>query len=115
MNRAEPVSQLLEKRIVAEAGRASQVRTVGVVLMFCSILPLAFLVPCLIWIIPAQASPWITAGVAAACLATCVAVWNIGGHFTKLSASRIQRSRQLEDLQLYLMSIPEEKWPARNC
>ena len=108
------MNRLLDMRIASEHAHAEQARFVGVSVMSCSILPLAFLVPCLIWIVPDDANPWTTVGVAAACLAISLAVWNIGAHFAKSSASRATRSRQLEDLQLYMMSVPEDKWPAKE-
>lgn len=114
MERAESVNQLLDKRIASESQHAEHARFVGVAVMCCSILPLTFLVPCLIWVVPDDANPWTTVGVAAACLAISFAVWNIGAHFAKSSASRARRSRQLEDLQLYLMSVPEDEWPAKE-
>ena len=114
MERAESVNRLLEKRIASECERAEHARFVGVAVMCCSILPLVCLVPCLIWIVPDDANPWTIVGVAAACLAISFAVWNIGAHFASSSASRARRSRQLEDLQLYLMSVPEDKWPAKD-
>jgi len=114
MNRATAMKDILEKRIASEVSQISRNRMLGLFFMSGALLPLAFLVPCVVWMFPTNASGWAIVAVAAGCLTATLAIWNIGSHFTRLASSQSQRARQMEDLLLYFLSVPEEEWPAKE-
>ena len=55
----------------------------------------------------------------AAVLAVCglvltITIWQFGAHYSRLAESNHQRARELEDLLMYTVAIPEESWPAKE-
>jgi hypothetical protein len=114
MNRATAMKEILDKRIASEISQISKNRLLGLLFMSGALLPLGFLVPCVVWIFPTSESAWVIVAVAAGCLSATLAIWNIGSYFTGLASSQTQRARQMEDLLLYFLSIPEEEWPAKE-
>ena len=95
MDRTSEMKTILEKRINSEAKLSSRARMLGMGLMFASVLPLAFLVACMFWIVQQEYSytmnAWAVVGCIAACLAACLAIWNIGGNSVKVSRLRANK------------------------
>lgn len=114
MSRATAMKEILEKRIALQTSQVFRNQMLALFIKSVALLPLAFLVPCAIWMFPTNASGMAIIAVAAGCLAATLVIWNIGWQFTNVASSRTQRAQQLEDLLLYFLSVPEEDWPAKE-
>jgi hypothetical protein len=112
VTRADTVREHLQTRIASEEAKRVGTQRTGVLIKGTSLLPPVFLVPCLIWLVPSTAEALAYVGVSAGCLAACIVVWNLGSHFTELAGNHANRATYFEGIQLYVLSVPEEEWPA---
>jgi hypothetical protein len=114
VQRTETVVRLIEDRIAAEVREAARLRTRGLAILWCAVVPLLLLVPVLTWFVPRNAGGWVEGGALVVSVAMCIVVWNIGGHLPALARLGVERARRHEDLRVFLLAVPEEKWPERE-
>jgi hypothetical protein len=112
--RTVDVKQLLDARIASEKAAARGPGTASLALFSTSLAPPVALATCVFWIGVGQQTPWVAAVMTIGCLSLTFTIWQFGSRFAKQSEIARRRVRQLEDLQIYIVSVPENEWPAKE-
>jgi hypothetical protein len=114
MQRSDDLKRLLETRIASYRDLARRPQLLGLWLYVLSLLPILSLASIAL-IYPQVIKEVSLASVLALCgLLLTITVWQFGAHYSRLAESNHQRARQLEDLLIYTVAIPEESWPAKE-
>jgi hypothetical protein len=108
------VKQLLDDRIASEKAAARGPWTASLALFSVSLTPLIALATCVFWAGAGQHTPSVATVMTVGCLSLTFTIWQFGSRFAKQSEIARQRVHQLEDLQIYLVSVPEKEWPAKE-
>jgi hypothetical protein len=114
MQRSDDLKRLLETRIASYRDSARRPQILGVSFYALSLLPVLSLVSIAL-VHPQVIKDLSVAAVLAFCgLVLTIIVWQLGAHYSRLAETNHQRARQLEDLLMYTVAIPEESWPAKE-
>ncbi len=95
-----------------DALRAPSVLAMGFFLT--SAIPLLALVTAAFLIEPRMKTPWMGAILVIGSIVLTITLFQIGSHYAKRFRGHQARIRQLEDLQVYLITVPRESWPAKE-
>ncbi|TWT66458.1 hypothetical protein [Allorhodopirellula solitaria] len=108
------IHTLLESRIDAERRSIAKPAFVSALLFAVSLVPLIAMLSTAFFIETQYQTPWVGVILVAGTIILTFTLWQTGGHYAKLAVGHRRRVRQLEDLQLYLATVPPESWPAKQ-